>query len=75
VGLAAFFMLSFLSLAGEVSDLGAEYFVGLVLVAVLMGYQVVLLRSKVTPEQAFNLFKQHRWIGMIVLVGMFLGTL
>ncbi len=75
VGLAAFFMLTFLSLAGEVSDLGAEYFVGLVLVAVLMGYQVVLLRSQVTTEQAFNLFKQHCWIGMIVLVGMFLGTL
>lgn len=75
VGLAAVFMLFFLSLAGEVNDLGAGYFLGLILAAVLMGYQVVLLRSEISTKKAFNLFKQHCWIGIIVLVGMFLGTL
>lgn len=73
VGLAASFMLFFLSLAGEISDLGAGYFVGLVLVAVLMGYQVILLRSEITSELAFKLFKQHCWIGVIVLAGLLLG--
>ena len=75
VGLAGFFMLLFLSLAGQVSNLGTDYFVGLVLVAILMGYQVILLRSGITTELALKLFKQHGWVGMIVLVGLTLGTL
>lgn len=74
VGLAACSMLFFLSIAGEVSGLRTEYFVALLLLAVLMGYQVILLRSEVTSQQAFTLFKQHCWIGLIVLVGIFLGT-
>ncbi|MFA9561934.1 MAG: 4-hydroxybenzoate octaprenyltransferase, partial [Nitrospirota bacterium] len=74
VGLFASFMLFFLSIAGEVVHLGAGYFAGLLLVAVLMGYQVILLRSAITPQIAFKLFKQHCWIGVIVLVGIFLGT-
>jgi 4-hydroxybenzoate polyprenyltransferase len=75
VGLFASFMLFFLSLAGEISNLGAEYFVGLLLIAILMGYQVVLLRSGITPQQAFKLFRQHCWIGVIVLLGISLGSL
>lgn len=75
VGLSAFFMLFFLSVAGQVGHLGTEYFLGLGLVAVLLGYQVTILRSAVTSSQAFALFKQHTWIGAVVLVGMFLGTL
>ncbi len=75
VGLFASFMLFFLSLAGEISNLRPEYFVGLLLIGILMGYQVVLLRSEVTSLQAFSLFKQHCWIGGIVLAGIFLGTL
>jgi 4-hydroxybenzoate polyprenyltransferase len=74
VGLTAVFMLFFLSLAGEVGDLGTEYFVGLVLVTILMGYQVILLRSEISTELAFKLFKQHCWVGVIVLAGLFLGT-
>jgi 4-hydroxybenzoate polyprenyltransferase len=75
VGLAGFFMLLFLSLAGQVSNLGTEYFLGLMLVAVLVGYQVILLRLEITTELAFKLFKQHGWVGMIVLAGLFFGTL
>ena len=75
VGLASFFMLLFLSLAGQVSNLGTEYFLGLMLVAVLVGYQVILLRLEITTELAFKLFKQHSWVGMIVLAGLFFGTL
>ena len=74
VGLSACFMLFFLSIAGEVGDLGTEYFAGLLLIAVLMGYQVIRLRSPITPRVAFKLFKQHCWTGVIVLVGIFLGT-
>jgi 4-hydroxybenzoate polyprenyltransferase len=75
VGLASFFMLFFLSLAGKISNLGTEYFLGLMLVAVIMGYQVILLRSEISTELAFKLFKQHCWVGVIVLAGLFLGSL
>jgi len=74
VGLAASFMLIFLSLAGEINDLGTEYFAGLMLVAVIIGYQVVLLRSKITHQQAYTLFAQHCWIGLIILGAIFFGT-
>jgi len=74
VGLFVSFMLFFLSLAGKISHLGAGYYVGLLFIAVLMGYQVILLRSAITPPQAFKLFKQHCWIGVIVLGGLLLGT-
>lgn len=75
VGVAISFMLLFLSLAGEVSHLGTEYFISLGLIAVLMGYQVMLLRSNITSKQALTLFKQHRLVGMIVLGGILLGSL
>jgi 4-hydroxybenzoate polyprenyltransferase len=74
VGVAASFMLFFLSLAGEVNDLGTAYFVCLMLIAIVMGYQVVQLRSTIMREQAYTLFAQHSWIGLIVLLGMFFGT-
>ncbi len=75
VGCAAFFMLAFLSIAGEVTELGLPYFFGVTCIALLMGYQVLLLRSEITPIQAFTLFKQHAWIGVTVLAGIFFGTL
>ena len=73
VGFAASLMLFFLSLAGEVNDLGTAYFVGLLLIAIIMSYQVVQIRSTIRREQAYTLFAQHSWIGLIVLVGMLFG--
>ena len=75
VGIAVSLMLFFLSLAGEVSHLGTEYFISLGLIAVLMGYQVMLLRSNITNKQALTMFKQHRWVGIIVLGGILIGSL
>ena len=74
VGLAAFSMLFFLSVTGQISHLRIEYFAGLLLISLLMGYQIILLRSEITGQQAFKLFKQHCWIGGIVLLGIFLGS-
>lgn len=74
VGLAAFSMLFFLSVTGQVGNLGTAFFVGLLSIAILMGYQVVILRSEIPTQQAFKLFKQHCWTGAIVLVGILLGT-
>ncbi len=73
VGLAGCFMLLFLSLTGMIGGLGGGYFFVLALVALIMGYQVVLVRSGITAGQAFSLFKQHCWIGVLVLVGLLVG--
>ena len=74
VGLAGLFMLFFLSMVGQVGHLGTEYFLGLGLVAAILGYQVILLRSPITSSEAMGLFKQHCWVGAIVLAGTFLGS-
>ena len=74
VGLAAFAMLFFLSVAGEVHYLRTSYFVGLLCITVLMGYQVIRLRSELTSQQALSMFKQHCWTGVIVLIGILLGS-
>lgn len=73
VGLAGLFMLGFLALVARINDLGIEYSMTLIGVAFILGYQVILLRSEISGKQAFSLFQQHIWIGLLILVGIFLG--
>ncbi|MEE9232766.1 MAG: 4-hydroxybenzoate octaprenyltransferase [Nitrospirales bacterium] len=73
VGLAGCGMLFFLSLVGQINQLGIEYLVALGGIAILLAYQVVLLRSTISTEHTFALFKQHCWVGAIILTGIFLG--
>lgn len=73
VGIAGLFMLGSLSLLGVRHYLGFEFFLALTGVALILAYQVLLLRSEISAEQAFSLFQQHSWIGILVLVGIFLG--
>lgn len=73
VGIAALFMLGCLALVARINHLGVEYSFTLVGVAVILGYQVLLLRSKISGEKALSLFKQHIWIGVLILGGIFMG--
>ncbi len=73
VGISGFLMLVCLSIVGKIHSLGIEFSFALLGVAGILGYQVLLLRSKVTGEQAFFLFKQHTWIGALILIGIILG--
>ena len=73
VGLAGLFMLGCLSIVAKINHLGVEYSLALMAVAVLLGYQVLLLRSEISGEQAFALFKQHSWIGVLILGGILMG--
>jgi len=75
VGLAGFFMLGCLSMVGKINHLGFEYSLALMGVAIILGYQVILLRSKISGEQAFALFKQHSWIGVLILGGILMGLM
>ncbi|MBA3964299.1 MAG: 4-hydroxybenzoate octaprenyltransferase [Nitrospirales bacterium] len=73
VGIAGSVMLACLSLVARINHLGIEYSLTLMGVAVILGYQVLLLRSKISGEQAFSLFKQHIWIGALILGGILMG--
>ena len=73
VGIAGLLMLGCLSVAAEINHLGFEFSLALLGVGVILGYQVLLLRSEISKNQAFSLFKQHSWIGVIILGGIFLG--
>ena len=73
VGLAGLFMLGCLSMVAKINHLGFEYSLALMAVAVILGYQVLLLRSEISGEQAFTLFKQHSWIGVLILGGILMG--
>ena len=73
VGIAGLFMLGCLALVARINHLGIEYSLTLMGVAVILGYQVLLLRSEISGEQAFSLFKQHIWIGVLILGGILMG--
>jgi 4-hydroxybenzoate polyprenyltransferase len=73
VGLAGLLMLGCLSMVAKINHLGYEYSLALWVVAFILGYQVLLLRSGITREQACSLFKQHSWIGAIILGGILMG--
>ncbi len=75
VGLAASGMLAFLSKVGQLNQLGLVYWVALLGVAGVLGYQVTLVRTHLPSERAFSLFKQHSWVGAIILVGIVGGYL
>ncbi len=73
VGIAGLGMLGCLALVAKINHLGIAYSVTLMGVAVILGYQVLLLRSKISGEKAFSLFKQHTWIGVLILGGILMG--
>jgi len=73
VGLAGLFMLGCLSMVAKINHLDFEYSLALMAVAAILGYQVLLLRSEISGEQAFTLFKQHSWIGVLILGGILMG--
>ncbi|WP_447964280.1 4-hydroxybenzoate octaprenyltransferase [Nitrospira sp. Ecomares 2.1] len=73
VGIAGLIMLACLSLVANINHLGIEYSMTLMGVAGLLGYQVLLLRSNISGEKAFFLFKQHVWIGVLILGGIWMG--
>jgi 4-hydroxybenzoate polyprenyltransferase len=73
VGLAGLFMLWCLSMVANINQLGFEFSLALMAVAVILGYQIILLRSEISGAQAFSLFKQHSWVGVLILGGIWMG--
>ncbi len=75
VAITSGLMAIFIGLAGWVSNLSLLFYVGICAISVFFGFQVWELRREQTPSRYFNMFKQHVWIGGVVLVAILLGTL
>ncbi len=75
VGVAGLFMLGCLSMVAQINHLGFEFSLALMGVAVILGHHVILLRSELSGKQAFSLFKQHSWVGLLILGGIWMGLL
>jgi 4-hydroxybenzoate polyprenyltransferase len=77
LAVACFFAgtLAMIGATGWLTGLGPAFYVMLTGAAWTMSRQVRLLRGSVSQPIAFALFKQHVWIGMAILVGIWAGVL
>lgn len=74
VGLFLSGMLACLVAAGQWSGLQTGYYLVLALLAGLFWWQVQRLKAPVSPHAAFILFQQHVYAGIVILLGIWLGT-
>ena len=75
VGLFLSAMVVCLVSAGQGSGLRMEYYLVLALLGGLFWWQVRRLRRPVPPHTAFRLFHQHVYAGVVILLGIWWGTL
>ena len=73
VGILFALSLVFLSLLGFFSNLGPAYGFTILTIAIWFFYQVLLLRHGLDRHRLFSLFKSHVGIGLLLLIGIFLG--
>jgi 4-hydroxybenzoate polyprenyltransferase len=64
-----------LTAVGVALGLGAPFYVALVAAALWSVYQAKRVRQGVSRSEAFALFKQHVWIGALILCGIWGGLL
>lgn len=73
VGVSLGGMVVCLGLSGWIVGLGPMFYLALAAIGGFLTWQVQQLRSHVTPERAFAMFKQHVWVGVAVLAAIWLG--
>ena len=59
-----------LAICGVLFDLGVTYYSGLIITALLFGYQQWLIR-RYQPEQCFKAFCHNHWVGMTIFIALF----
>ena len=75
VGSAGAMMLVLLGIGSGMMGIGATAYGVLATVGVFLAKQVNELRKPISSERAFELFRQHVWIGTAILAGMIMGFL
>ena len=75
VGIIETAMLALLTTAGWLENLNLAFYGALAGVAGFLSQQVRRLRGDVSPPEAFAMFKQHAGVGLVILIGIWAGTL
>ncbi len=75
VGIIEIVMVVFLGVAGWLEHLNLAFYGGLAGLAGFLSQQVWRLRTEVNPSESFAMFKQHVGVGLVILGGIWLGTL
>jgi len=75
VGIIEIVMMVFLAIAGWLEHLNLAFFGGLAGLTGFLSQHVWRLRTAMNPEEAFAMFKQHVGVGLVILIGIWLGTL
>lgn len=75
VGLVLLCMTAILALVGAATHLAPPFYFALALATGLFAAQAQHIRRGVSHAHAFLLFKQHVWIGALILGGIWSGTL
>lgn len=73
--LALLAMLIILCVVGMATRLAFSFYLALGTALLLFGYQARCLQEGVSASVAFRLFKQHAWIGVLILAGIWSGVL
>lgn len=68
-------MTLFLTLVGMAARLTLPFHLALVLASALFAYQGWRIKRGVSPTAAFTLFRQHAWVGALILAGIWSGVL
>ena len=75
VGIIEIIMIVFLALAGWLEHLNLAFYGGLAGLAGFLSQQVLKLREDISPLMAFAMFRQHVWVGLVILAGIWIGTI
>jgi 4-hydroxybenzoate polyprenyltransferase len=68
-------MVGILTVVGTALGLGAPFYISLGVATLWFVYQAKRVRQGVSRNEAFALFKQHVWIGVLILCGIWAGLL
>jgi 4-hydroxybenzoate polyprenyltransferase len=63
-----------LAAVGAATDLAWPFYLALTAATTVFGYQTWRVRQGVSPTEAFTLFKQHAWLGALILAGIWSGV-
>ena len=75
VGMACAMMLLLLGIGARTMEIGWIAYGVFAAAGILFAGQVNELRKPISPARAFELFRQHAWIGTLILCGFVLGFL
>ena len=74
VGIVQFLVLVTLFLCGQIVGLGLIYYSSLAIAALLIGYQLFIIRHR-DPDRCIQAFLNNHYVGMIIFIGIVLDFL